>query len=83
MAREAIDFRKIQDREEALRKWLGDNAPKCFSEQKHLEEGSTERVYWHYGYMVALRDVVRLLTVQDSNSITSHNADMPNTNPPV
>ena len=36
-------------------------------EQRHLDAGTPEREYWHYGYMVALRDVIRLLTGQTSN----------------
>lgn len=36
--------------------------PSCFSEQKHLNDGTTERAYWHYGYMVALSDALRILT---------------------
>lgn len=30
-------------------------------EQKHLDNGSVERTYWHYGYMVALKDVLKQL----------------------
>lgn len=30
-------------------------------EQKHLIVGSPERVYWHYGYLMALKDVVAKL----------------------
>lgn len=30
-------------------------------EQMHLCEGTPERVYWHFGYAVALKDVLRLL----------------------
>lgn len=30
-------------------------------EQKHLDNGSIERTYWHYGYVVALKDVVKAL----------------------
>jgi hypothetical protein len=45
----------------ALRRWLAENAPAMVEEQRHLEEGSAERAYWHYGYMMALQDVLRLL----------------------
>ena len=41
--------------------WLKENGPDCTAEQAHLDEGSRERVYWHYGYMVALKDVLKLL----------------------
>ena len=49
-----------------LLSWLEANAPNCGTEQMHLEEGSQERVYWHLGYMVALRDTLRLLTGQET-----------------
>lgn len=68
MARESGEFRKIEDRARVLSEWLRKNAPECYTEQKHLEEGSQERVYWHYGYLAALRDVVRLLTDDAASS---------------
>jgi hypothetical protein len=62
MAGELTDFRKVEARLKDLNNWLRENAPECFDEQKHLDEGSQERTYWNYGYMVALRDVVKLMT---------------------
>jgi hypothetical protein len=51
----------LQERIEALSRYLKDHA-ECFVEQKHTHDhGSPERVYWHYGYLVATRDVLRLL----------------------
>jgi uncharacterized protein YecT (DUF1311 family) len=41
--------------------WLKEHAAECFEEQSHLDEGSRERTYWHYGYLVALNDVLRLV----------------------
>ena len=52
---------QIQQRIDGQRKWLLETAPECVTEQKHLNEGSQERVYWHYGYQVALADVLKLL----------------------
>ena len=40
-----------------LSKWLAQHAPYCAAEQAHLDEGTRERAYWHYGYVVALTDV--------------------------
>ncbi len=40
--------------------WLFQESPDCFSKQKHLDKDSVERTYWHYGYLCALRDVLRL-----------------------
>jgi hypothetical protein len=70
MARESTEFRKLERREKALRQWLSKNAPECKREQKHLDEGSQERAYWHYGYVTALRDVLRLMSAQDTADTT-------------
>jgi len=51
----------IRRRIEGMREWLIENAPECFDEQLHVVEGTRERAYWHYGYMVALRDLEALL----------------------
>lgn len=61
MARESNEFRRIEQRERDLLAWLKSASPECFSDQKHCEEGTRERVYWHYGYLIALRDVMRLM----------------------
>lgn len=61
MAQENTEFGRIDRRERDLNEWLRKTAPESFSEQKHCEEGTQERAYWHYGYMVALRDVMRLM----------------------
>jgi hypothetical protein len=37
-----------------------DGIEQARNEQKHLYEGSSERVYWHYGYAMALRDILRI-----------------------
>lgn len=47
-----------------LQRWLAENASACVHEQKHLDEGSAERTYWHYGYLCALRDILKLLTTR-------------------
>jgi len=31
-------------------------------DQKHLDDGSDERVYWHYGYVTAMKDILNLIT---------------------
>ena len=51
----------IQERLDGQRKWLHENCPECFTEQKHLDEGSSERAYWHHGYQAALADVLNWL----------------------
>lgn len=83
MAREATDFRRLEFRLRSLKKWLAQNAPECSVEQKHLDEGSQERVYWNYGYMVALRDVIKLMTCDLSASQKSGKSDSSNLTPTV
>jgi hypothetical protein len=52
----------LKKRRDKLVAWLKREGPTCFSRQKHLTEGSEERVYWHYGYLTAVRDTLRLLS---------------------
>lgn len=56
-----------RQRAENLTSWLKENAPQCFREQKHLDAGSAERAYWHYGYLSALRDIITLISDPRSN----------------
>ena len=71
------DISAIQNRVSGLTDWLNKNAPECFTEQKHIREGTQERVYWHYGYMVALRDVLRFLTKSEQPSRDVHKHGTP------
>lgn len=53
---------KLQKRAEAIDSWLKtEEGMHCKSVQAHPDKGTPERVYWHYGYMVALRDVMNLI----------------------
>ena len=52
-------------RAEGLRQWIKENAPNCPVEQKLLDEGSVERAYWHYGYLSALQDLLKLMSSSD------------------
>ncbi len=58
----------LRARIDGLKRWLQEHAPECPQEQRHTIEGTAERVYWHYGYMVALYDVVRLLHERDDKN---------------
>ena len=51
----------LQGRSDGIDEWLREVGSRCKDEQKHCEEGTVERVYWHYGYMVALRDALNLI----------------------
>jgi hypothetical protein len=55
---EPAQMQVISDRIDHLTGWLAENASDCESAQKHLDEGTAEQVYWHYGYLCALRDMV-------------------------
>lgn len=44
----------LDDRIKGLKDWLIEQDPACFKEQKHLDEGSPERIYWHYGELMTL-----------------------------
>jgi hypothetical protein len=79
---EITDIVALERRAKGLQEWLKENAPDVFAEQKHLDEGSQERVYWHYGYLVAVRDIYQLLTGQRisnpaRNSESDRNAKSP------
>lgn len=47
----------LDDRIKGLKDWLIEQDPDCFKEQKHLDEGSPERIYWHYGELMTLIDL--------------------------
>lgn len=49
-------------------------------EQKHLDEGSEARTYWHYGYGMAILDI--LAGVERGEDITLP-ADMPSGGEPA
>ena len=57
----------IERRITTLTTWLRETAPECQEEQRHLDDGTPERAYWHYGYLVALRDLRALLNGQKSS----------------
>jgi hypothetical protein len=44
-----------------LDEWLKEHAPHVFDEQVHLDTDTEERSYWHYGYLIALRDVQKMI----------------------
>ena len=46
--------KKIQKRIKDTERYLEDHQF-IFREQKHLDDG-IERLYWHYGYLMALKD---------------------------
>lgn len=59
---------RVESRASGIAKWLDDEAAEVFVEQRHVEDGSEERAYWHYGYMVACRDILALLAALDGDT---------------
>lgn len=59
-AREALTGLELKfaERAEGQRQWISENAPYISHDQKHLNAGTVERAYWHYGYCIALGDVI-------------------------
>ena len=51
----------LEARKKELLEWLEEENPNCVQEQRHLDGGTSERAYWHYGYASALKDVLELL----------------------
>ncbi len=51
----------LEKRIQTLTAWLSRHAAFCAEEQAHLDDGSRERAYWHYGYLVAISDVRAVL----------------------
>jgi hypothetical protein len=58
---ESSRIQGISDKAAALTEWLIQNAPHCQTAQKHLDPGTVEQAYWHYGYLCALKDILRVL----------------------
>jgi len=56
----------ISDRISSLTRWLEESPFHCESIQKHLEQGTAEQAYWHYGYLCALKDVVSAIKSRSS-----------------
>lgn len=58
---ENMIIEKLQKRCQGQLSWLEKDHPEVFSEQLHTIRDTQERVYWHYGYAIALRDALNLM----------------------
>jgi hypothetical protein len=74
----AKDLASLEKRIRDTREWLKKEAPECFAEQKHSDEGTQERIYWHYGYLIGLRDALRFLTDDQSTSTRTEHTTQAN-----
>jgi hypothetical protein len=61
-----VSVEAIAEKTAAMTRWLEANAPDCEKDQRHLDEGTIERVYWHFGYVCATRDFLAMLTPPSS-----------------
>ena len=51
------------------KQWLLDDHPEVFEEQKHTDEGTPERAYWHAGYCAALVDALGWLDPTEEDEV--------------
>ncbi len=58
---------KIIKRIQSLEEWINQNGKGCKQEQAHLSKDSKEKIYWNYGYLIALKDMLALLTNNNSS----------------
>ena len=63
-----IVLKSLQKRFDSLKEFLLEADPNCSNEQRHLDADTPERTYWHYGYAMAMRDVIRLIVGRESTT---------------
>lgn len=54
----------LVERREAIKDWLDQQAPYTDVEQKHLNDATAERAYWHHGYQTACADILLLICAE-------------------
>jgi hypothetical protein len=59
---------RLAQRRDRIAAWLEDEAPYARADQTHQRANTPERSYWHYGYMIALQDVLRLLQAEPTDT---------------
>lgn len=59
-----IDVKKLQKRHDGIVKLLAEVHPEVH-QQRHLNAGTPERAYWHYGYAVAINDILNMCDDSD------------------
>jgi hypothetical protein len=57
----------LERRASVIEEWLQTNHPSIRDEQAHLDTGSPQRAYWHYGYLMAIRDILGLINRTNPN----------------
>ena len=61
-----VEREPLENRRDGIGEWIKEFAPYIAADQKHLDENTPERAYWHYGYRAALVDVLNLPTATPS-----------------
>jgi hypothetical protein len=56
----------IRARIQVLREWMAEEAPYTVADQRHLDENTPERAYWHLGYQSALQDILDYVLVSSN-----------------
>lgn len=63
---------KLKTQADGIREWLIANHPECEHKQAHLKKDTSERAYWHFGYYMALKDVLKLIARESLQTITEN-----------
>jgi hypothetical protein len=67
-------MRLLAKRQGEVSEWLENESPYTMFDQKHLESGTSEQAYWHFGYVSAINDVMRLLSETSASEGNSHSS---------
>ena len=54
----------VERRIAELGRWLAEQGVDVRAEQAHLDQGSRDRLYWHYGYFIGLQEALKVLTAR-------------------
>lgn len=54
----------VQRRIAELGTWLAEQGVDVREERAHLDQGSRDRLYWHYGYFIGLQEALKVLTAR-------------------
>jgi hypothetical protein len=65
----ATAIETMERRATAQHAHISDRWPYVMADQHHLQPDTAERAYWHYGYMTALRDAVRMMPRADAQAM--------------
>jgi hypothetical protein len=54
----------VERRIAELGRWLAEQSVDVREERSHLDQGSRDRLYWHYGYFIGLQEALKVLTAR-------------------